>query len=139
MPCPFCNIIELEYRLLEEGGDYIVILSNPRLMPGHTLVIPKRHITKPSEMTAEERKNIFDAVLKWQDKITSVFSTGCDVRQNFRPFIKENQLKIDHVHYHLIPRELEDKYYFVVDKNTPAIFEPLSDEERIKIEGIYLK
>ena len=139
MPCPFCNIVELKYRLLEEGADYIVILSNPRLMPGHTLVIPKRHITKPSEMTAQERTNVFNAILKWQDKITTVFSTGCDVRQNFRPFIKESQLKVDHVHYHLIPREFEDKQYFVVDKNAQTLFEPLSEEERIKIEEIYLK
>jgi diadenosine tetraphosphate (Ap4A) HIT family hydrolase len=139
MPCPFCNIVELKYRLLEEGDDFIIILSNPRLMPGHTLVIPKRHIRKPSEMSAEERKNLFNATLKWQDKITSVLSTGCDVRQNYRPFIKENQLKIDHVHYHLIPREFEDKQYFDVDKNTPSFFEPLTDKERKEIENLYLR
>jgi diadenosine tetraphosphate (Ap4A) HIT family hydrolase len=139
MPCPFCNVIELKYRLLEEGDDFIVILSDPRLMPGHTLVIPKRHILKPSEMTAEERINIFNAILKWQDIITGIFSTGCDVRQNYRPFIKENVLKIDHVHYHLIPREFEDKHFFIVDKNAQTLFEPLSEEERKKIEGVYLK
>ena len=139
MPCPFCNIAETKYRLLEEGDDFIVILSNPRLMPGHTLVIPKRHILKPTEMSATERKNVFNAILKWQDKITDAFSTGCDVRQNFRPFLKESPIKVNHVHYHLIPREFEDKHYYIVDKNAQTLFEPLSEEERKKIEGIYLK
>jgi histidine triad (HIT) family protein len=139
MPCPFCNIVELKYRLLEEGDDFIVILSNPRLMPGHTLVIPKRHVLKPSEMTAVERKNVFDAILKWQDKITASFSTGCDIKQNYKPFLKETRIKVDHVHYHLYPREFEDKYFSVVDKHTSSLFEPLSDEERKKMEGIYLK
>ena len=139
MSCPFCNIIETKYRLLEEGDDFIVILSNPRLMPGHTLVIPKRHILKPAEMTPTERKNVFDAILKWQDKITKMIATGCDVRQNFRPFLPESRLKVDHVHYHLYPRELNDEFFLAIDIKSRDIFKDLSDEERERMQAILLK
>ncbi len=139
MSCPFCDLISERYRLLEEADDHVVILSNPRMTPGHTLVIPKRHILKPSEMTADERKHVFDAAIRWQDKITAVFSAGCDIRQNYRPFIKQNELKIDHVHFHLIPREPEDGLYRAVEYKNASVFAPLTDEEVTKFHGLYLK
>ncbi len=45
--CPFCDIEQNNSHRSVIDGDLIsVILSNPRLMPGHALVIPKRHIEK---------------------------------------------------------------------------------------------
>lgn len=43
---------------------------------------------------------------------------GGDLRQNYRPFMKEGVLKVDHLHFHLIPRAWEDEIY-----NKSQIFE----------------
>lgn len=49
--CSFFQPHKEAHRVVRESRLSIVMLSNPRLMPGHTLVIPKRHIEKPDEPT----------------------------------------------------------------------------------------
>ena len=138
MSCPFCDPDNRKGRALEEAADHYVMLSNTRLVPGHLLVIPKRHVLKPSELNDAERKNIIDTLFRWQDKITTCFSAGCDIRQNFKPFLKESRTKVDHVHFHLLPREENDKY-MIVNNAARSLFEELSEEERERITEIYLK
>src|ERR1035437_3870854 len=112
MDCSFCNTLKNEKeRIIEEGKTVFVVFSNPRLMKAHLLVIPKRHIEKPSELNKKERKELFDTVLKYQEKIISKIAAGCDIRENYRPFVPENELKVNHIHFHLQPRELNDKLY----------------------------
>jgi len=134
MACPFCEIVKnSKERMLAERAHVVVILSNPRLVAGHLLVIPKRHVLKLQELSEEEQKELFDTVLAWQEKIITRIASGCDIRQNYRPFIKQNDLKIDHAHVHLIPRELEDELYQKSTKFEKDIFAPLAENERQKI------
>ena len=130
--CPFCEIDKTRTRVIQETLHARVILSNPRLMPGHTLVIPKRHIEKPSEFTAEERQEIFNTVLAMQEKIMAVFSSGCDIRQNCRPFMPQSRVKVDHVHFHLQPREMEDELYQVSQIHEKQLWQDLAQEEMEK-------
>ena len=96
MSCPFCNIQTKRTRIIRKGKHTLVILSNPRLVEGHLLVIPKRHIVKMSELNKEEKEELLDTVIEFQEKIISRFASGCDIRQNYRPFQKEDGIKIDH-------------------------------------------
>jgi ATP adenylyltransferase len=137
MPCPFCDRADEKHRILVEKEYCYVMLSNPRLMPGHLLVIPKRHVEKPSEMGEAERREVFDTVIEFQDKITARYATGCDVRQNYRPFLKESAVKVDHVHYHLLPREFEDEMYRKTQNATHELFSPLTEEEGGRFKDLY--
>lgn len=138
MTCPYCAIRENKReRILKEGKSVFVVLSNPRLMPGHMLVIPKWHVLKLSELRDEERKELFDTVLEFQEKIVKNFSAGCDIRQNYRPFIAQNNLKIDHAHIHLLPREFEDELYQKSMQFEKEVFQPLSREEEDKFIKLY--
>lgn len=128
--CPFCNSGK---RVIKENTLASVILSNPRKVAGHFLVIPKRHVEKPWELTDEEIAAIFKLVFLVQKKVTEKLSDGCDVRQNYRPFLKQDRIKVDHVHYHIIPRGFEDKIYDKVEKYETNLFEDLSDEEYTEI------
>ena len=131
MECPFCEILQIKKEgIIEERKSVFVILSNPRLMPGHLLIIPKRHVFKLSELSAEEREELFDTVIKFQERIVSEFATGCDVRQNYRPFLKQGRLKVDHVHMHLLPRTFEDEYYQKCQIFEKDVFKELSEEEK---------
>jgi hypothetical protein len=37
---------------------------------------------------------------KYQKLLVERIGEGCDVRENYRPFLQQSQLKIDHVHWH---------------------------------------
>lgn len=139
MQCRFCNLNELKTRILEEKRFVMVILSNPRLMPGHLLVIPRRHVHKISELSPEERNELFATVIEFQEKILAKIASGCDVRQNCRPFQKEDELKVDHLHIHLQPRELFDELYEKCQIFEKGVFNALTEEEKMRIKKLLLK
>lgn len=125
--CPFC---EPKDRVLKENTHAQVLLSNPRKVPGHFLVVPKRHLEKPWELTHEELTDIFDLIFFIEQKIIGKLGDGCDVRQNYRPFMQQSQLKINHTHFHVIPRAFEDYIYAVAEKYESDLFAELDPAER---------
>ena len=132
--CPFC---ELKDRAIAENELAAVILSNPRKVPGHALVVPKRHVEKPWDITPEERLAIFELVDSIEQKIIlSGLGDGVDVRQNYRPFLKQGKLKIDHVHYHVIPRALEDYIYQISEKYDTELFADLDPKEAKEVKKL---
>lgn len=135
MNCPFCKISEK--RIIQEKDKVLVILSDPRLMSGHLLIIPKRHIEKLSELTTDERSELFGAAIEFQEKVVKKFATGCDLNQNYRPFIKQNKLKINHIHIHLQPREFEDELYQKVQKFQKEVFKNLPQGELKKFKKLF--
>lgn len=124
--CPFCNAKD---RVLKENDQAKVLLSNPRKMPGHFLVVPKRHIEEPWELTKEELGDIFDLVFFIEKKIIGKLGDGVDIRQNYRPFLKQSKLKVDHVHFHVYPRYFEDYLYKVSEQFETDLFTDLDDTE----------
>lgn len=137
MECPFCQIDGEKTRIIEEKRLTMVVLSNPRLMPGHTLVIPKRHCEKLTELTREERVELFDTIIEFQAKILERYAKGCDIRQNLRPFLPQSRLKIDHVHFPLQPREFKDELYERCQQYETALFQDLTDDEREKFVRLF--
>ncbi|HEY1064047.1 MAG TPA: HIT family protein [Candidatus Saccharimonadales bacterium] len=131
--CPFCDTQD---RVLKENANAQVILSNPRKVPGHFLVVPKRHIEAPWELSPEELQDIFELIFFIEQKIIGKLGDGCDIRQNYRPFMKQNQLKVDHVHFHVIPRSLEDYIYSVSEKYETELFAELDDVERGEVSKL---
>ena len=130
MPCPFCDILQNNTeRIVKKNSHSFVILSNPRLMPGHLLVIPNRHVEKMSDLNAHEKHDLLETVIDFQEKILKKLSNGCDISQHYRPFIQQGKLKINHLHVHLRPRELEDALYERAQKFERDVFQDLDDEE----------
>ncbi|HEX7368260.1 MAG TPA: HIT family protein [Candidatus Saccharimonadales bacterium] len=128
--CPFCTTHD---RVLKENAHAQVVLSNPRKVPGHFLVLPKRHIEKPWELTNDELTDIFDLIFFIEQKIIGKLGDGCDVRQNYRPFMQQSKLKLDHIHFHVIPRSLYDYIYKVSEKYDTELFADLDDLERKEV------
>ncbi|MFZ1484064.1 MAG: HIT family protein [Candidatus Saccharimonadales bacterium] len=124
--CPFCNGKE---RIVKENEHAYALLSNPRKVPGHTLVVPKRHVDKPWELTEMELRDVFDLISYIEQKLIGQFGDGCDIRQNYRPFLQQSELKVDHIHFHVIPRTLEDYIYQVSEKYDTELFAELDAAE----------
>lgn len=128
--CPFCNPLE---RIIKSNDNANLLLSDPRKVPGHLIVVPKRHIEKPWELTDQEITDIFKLIFLAEQKLIGHLGEGCDIRQNYRPFIKQNKLKIDHIHFHVIPRSYHDFIYQKVERYETDIFAELDDLERSEV------
>jgi diadenosine tetraphosphate (Ap4A) HIT family hydrolase len=92
--------------------------------------MPKRHIEKPWELTNRELTDIFDLIFFLEQKLLGKLGDGFDIRQNFRPFRPENNLKVNHVHFHVLPRFEGDYIYNVAEQYETDLFAELDDMER---------
>ncbi len=108
--CRFCNI-ERD-RIVRETENTITLLSNPYLMQGHSLVIPKLHVERLSKLPKNIRYELIDETMNVQELLMQRLDmSGCDIRQNYRPFMPEDRLKVSHLHFHVIPRYFGDELY----------------------------
>ena len=110
-----------------------VIFSNPRIMPGHLLVIPKRHVTRLSEMTKEEKDELLELLIEFEEKILEKLSAGCDIRQNYKPYVQNSRTSVKHFHFHLYPRNLNDELHQVLEPVYKPLYRDLPDEEKEKL------
>ena len=125
--CPFCNLGD---RILKQNKTAAAFLSNPRKVPGHFLVIPKRHIEKPWDLTNEELEDVFELVFFIEQKLVSKLGQGADIRQNYRPYIEPGKIKQDHVHFHVYPRYNDDYLEQVSEKFERDLFTDLDEGEK---------
>ena len=138
MDCAFCGKLEKKSRIINESKYSFTILSNPALMKGHCLVIPKRHVESLMELSEEEKIDLLSQIIKMEKKLLEKFP-GCDVRQNYRPFQLESSLKVNHLHIHLQPRTLFDELYEKCQKFEGEVFKILSEEEIEEVKNFILK
>lgn len=124
--CPFCDPAE---RVLKSNQHANVILSNPHKVPGHLLVIPKRHVEKPWQLKHDEITAIFDLIFFVEERVVGQLGEGVDIRQNYRPFLKQDELKVDHMVFHVIPRSPGDYLYAVSEKYEDDLFAELDSDE----------
>lgn len=110
--CRFCEIAKgkIDRAIIFESKHTVSFLSNPYLMKGHSLVIPKKHFESLIEMPSPILHELIDEVKKLEKKILK-FSDGVSIYHNFLPFVAEKETKVDHVHFHLWPRSNFDSYY----------------------------
>ena len=131
--CPFCTIATQRDRILKEGTYMYVIFSNPRLMPGHLLVIPKRHVARLSELTDEEKKELLDLLIEFEEKILAKLSLGCDIRQNYKPYVTNSKTSVKHFHFHLYPRNLNDEMHQTIDPHQKPLYRDLLPEGKERL------
>ena len=111
-----------------------MIFSNPRLMPGHLLVIPKRHMEgKIKDLSKEERDEIFDLIAEFQSKILEKLASGCDIRQNYKPYVENSRTHVNHLHFHLYPREYKDELHEKADIYRTPLYQDLAQEEKERL------
>jgi histidine triad (HIT) family protein len=110
--CRFCEIVNGtgERAIIFKSKRSVSFLSNPFLMRGHSLVIPKKHFESIVEISSPVLYDLIDHLKKLEKKMLS-FSDGVTIVQNFLPFVLERETKVNHVHFHLWPRTNFDSYY----------------------------
>ena len=100
MNCIFCNI-EKEKIILESEYS-IAFYDNYPVNLGHTLIIPKRHVSNHFELSKNEKNDIWEHVDKLKIIIDKKHSpNGYNIGINIG---KSSGQTIFHSHIHLIPR-----------------------------------
>ena len=99
-PCPFC-ILPRE-RILGENKHAVWIRDGYPVSPGHSLVIPRRHVGSFFEVTNEERGDMLALLDRAKAAATDEFNPdGYNVGINDGPSAGQT---VPHLHIHLIPR-----------------------------------
>ena len=109
MDCLFCKIAkgEIPAKIVYEDDFAIAFLDISPCAEGHTVVIPKQHFEKFTDMEEKDAGNLFASV----QKVAKAVEKALDIQasniglNNGRAAGQE----VPHVHVHIIPREEGDK------------------------------
>jgi diadenosine tetraphosphate (Ap4A) HIT family hydrolase len=99
-PCPFCTLPP--YRIVEQSDLALVIRDGFPVSPGHTLVIPKRHVASFFDLREVEVKSMTALLNAAKHALDKEFSPDSyNIGINDGPQAGQT---VAHVHMHLIPR-----------------------------------
>jgi len=104
MECLFCQIVKgkIPSEVIFENKRVLAFLDVNPCSNGHTVVIPKKHYEKLSQIPDKEVKNLFSVVVKLAGKNQKQMRAPA-----FNIGINDGEFAgqvIPHVHVHIIPR-----------------------------------
>ena len=104
MTCIFCDILsgKRDGHIVYEDDDHIAFLDKYPIDDGHTLVIPKKHYERITDMDSNGVGEIFSIVPKIAKAVLS--GAGADAFSLAQNNGKAAKQIIPHVHIHIIPR-----------------------------------
>lgn len=127
--CIFCKIIkgEIPAAKVWEDKDHIAFLSTAPINPGHTLLIPKKHVSYIFNMEDEDLKKLLVAAKPIAKALEKAFSpvTG-------KVGVMVAGGEIAHVHVHLIPMDKESDLTFAREKHDVPFSEIEKNAEKIR-------
>ena len=104
MTCIFCDILNgtRNGHLVYEDKDHIAFLDKYPIDDGHTLVIPRKHHEKITDMDSNDVGKIFSLIPKIAKAVLA--GAGADAFSLAQNNGKAAKQIIPHVHIHIIPR-----------------------------------
>ncbi|QUC65489.1 HIT family protein [Nitrosopumilus sp. K4] len=104
MACIFCEILsgKRNGHIIYEDEKHIAILDKYPIDIGHSLVIPKEHHERITDMDSDSVGDMFSLVPKIANAVISV--TGADAFSLGQNNGRAAKQIIPHVHVHIIPR-----------------------------------
>ncbi|EKD97976.1 MAG: hypothetical protein ACD_23C00645G0003 [uncultured bacterium] len=103
--CPFCSIPPDRILLVNDVG--WVIRDGFPVSPGHTLILPRRHVGSMFDLTDAERNKLFDLLAQARLGLEAEFRPDA-----FNIGINDGAAAgqtVPHLHIHLIPRYEGDR------------------------------
>ncbi len=100
MNCPFCTLPA--NRIVKENDLAVLVRDAYPVSPGHSLVIPKRHIRSWFEATEEERQAMLALIDEAKVMVDAELAPNSyNIGINDGPAAGQT---VPHLHMHLIPR-----------------------------------
>lgn len=93
---------DISNRLIIATNDAIAFPAQMPIVPGHTLVCPKRIVATMEELTADEIQALLALVARIQKALVSAFGAqGFNIAWNDGRIAGQT---VDHLHIHVVPR-----------------------------------
>ncbi|MBF8280810.1 MAG: hit [Candidatus Magasanikbacteria bacterium] len=108
MDCIFCKIVsgEIPSARVFEDDNVIAFLDIRPIAKGHTLIVPKKHLTDLRDADYETLCHLMGAVKKIAPSVmTAVGADGFNLGGNNGPASGQ---EVMHLHLHIIPRHFND-------------------------------
>jgi histidine triad (HIT) family protein len=104
--CAFCDKDVLDRQKFYEDDVVLALCTHKPILPGHCLIISKRHVERFDLLTDEEIGQIGRVTKRVHQAVTQAFKTSSYLS------LQKNGLEVGqtvpHVHFHYIPREAGD-------------------------------
>jgi bis(5'-adenosyl)-triphosphatase len=101
MDCPFCNSKIMECVFLE-SDHFLAVYNIAPVLPGHSLIIPRDHITSFIDLNRQQRTEFLDTTTRAVRVLLKAFQTDAfDLSVQEKP---EAGQTIEHMHLHIVPR-----------------------------------
>lgn len=103
--CPFCKK-DIKKSTFSESENFIAIVNIAPVLPGHSLIVPKKHLKSFMDLSDEE---LFEMV-KFSRKVVKILNSFFKTNA-FDWTIQDNEeagQTIPHLHLHIIPRIKND-------------------------------
>lgn len=103
-PCPFCTLPH--ERIADQSERTVAIRDAFPVTPGHTLLIPIRHVGSFFELDDEEQDDLLRLLRRVRARLVAEFRPdGFNIGINDGSAAGQT---VPHMHLHLIPRRLRD-------------------------------
>lgn len=103
--CPFCRLASSGAYFYENRYFFATYNISP-ILPGHSLVIPKRHVVRLANLSGEEAQEVMPFVIKVNRILSELFKTN-DFDISIQDGTAAGQT-VMHLHIHIISRILGD-------------------------------
>jgi diadenosine tetraphosphate (Ap4A) HIT family hydrolase len=98
--CPFCDVDRAP--VVGASAHAFAVRDGYPVAPGHTLVVPRRHIASIFDLAPEEQSDLFDLVRRVrEDLVSELHPDGFTVGINDGEAAGQTVM---HAHVHVIPR-----------------------------------
>ena len=127
MDCPFCDKSQVAERTITENDLARGFLTNAPIVPGHTLIAPKRHVTYFEGLTEEERSAIEMLRMQLHGAMKQAFrAEGFNYAWNEE---KVGGQSVPHFHLHILPRKEGDAGVYQYEPRE-FIYRPIPVDKR---------
>ena len=103
--CPLCSP-KIRDHIFSESGAMMAIYNIAPILPGHSMIVPKRHVESIFKLNDEELVDLFRFSREITHLLMNVF--GAD---GFDWSLQESEAagqSVSHLHLHIIPRQTGD-------------------------------
>jgi histidine triad (HIT) family protein len=118
--CTFCRIIahQLPASFVAEDETTIAFMDLRQAVPGHVLVVPRRHAPTICDLAPDEGAAVMNLAVRVARSLRRVYALeGLNLWQSNGEIAGQ---EVDHFHLHLQPRERGDGIWQVYPHGVPA-------------------
>jgi ATP adenylyltransferase len=129
IPCPFCRVPTLgdeEGLIVHRGASAYVVMNLYPYNAGHLLICTYRHISDLTDLTDEERNEVFaltSAAMKVLRKVSDAKGFNLGMNQG----AISGAGVADHIHQHVVPRWAGDANFMPIIGQTKVLPQLLAE------------